>query len=309
MMNNKKVLGIFFFLLLVSAVLFYLKYDKTDQAVMPLGAKTPKDATYKIVGEDVTLKNGKESHPSAPGSASQTVTEYFGNEVNYDFDKDGRMDVAFLLTQSTGGSGTFYFLVYALNKESGYVGSEALYIGDRIAPQTTELSKEAGKEDIVIVNYADRKPGESFAVAPSVGKSLWAKLNINTMQPGEVVQDFEGEADPGRMTLDMKTWTWVRTEMNDGSVIIPKNPEKFKLTFTDNKSFSASTDCNGVGGEYKVSGDKITFEKMMSTLMYCEGSQESIFSGYLQNTSSYLFTSKGELVLNLKFDSGSVIFR
>lgn len=48
---------------------------------------------------------------------------------------------------------------------------------------------------------------------------------------------------------------------------------------------------------------------MMSTLMYCEDSQEAVFSDFIQNTSSYLFTSKGELVLQLKFDSGVVIFK
>lgn len=304
----KKTYIVLVVLVLVSIATYY-SFSKKNTGTESLVAQDPKNATYRIIGESVTLENGKATSPAAPGSASMIVTEYFGNEVNYDFDKDGRIDTAFILTQSTGGTGTFYFLVYALNKETGYLGSEGLYIGDRIAPQTTELSKEVGKEDIVIVNYADRKPGESFATAPSLGKSLWAKLDVNTLQPGEVVQNFEGEADPKKMSLGMKTWSWVRTELNDGSVVTPKNPEKFKLTFTGNKNFSASTDCNGVGGEYVLNGDKIKFDKMMSTLMYCEGSQEAVFSSYLQNTSSFLFSSKGELILNLKYDSGSVIFR
>ncbi|TSC70079.1 MAG: Uncharacterized protein CEO12_576 [Parcubacteria group bacterium Gr01-1014_46] len=307
MTNNKTILAVVL-IIIVGIATYFGYYKNTRVSDLETGAN-PKNATYKIVGENVTLVNGEESHPSAPGSASMTVTKYFGNEVSYDFDKDGRTDTAFILTQNAGGSGTFYFLVYALNKEGGYVGSEGLYIGDRIAPQTTELSKEVGKEDLVIVNYADRKPGESFAVAPSLGKSLWAKLDLKTMQPGEVVQNFEGEADPKKMTLTMKTWGWVKTMLNDGSIVTPKSPEKFKLIFKDSKTFSATTDCNSVSGEYRVTGDKIVFEKMMSTLMACQDSQESVFTGYLQNTSSYLFTSKGELVLNLKYDSGSVIFR
>jgi heat shock protein HslJ len=273
------------------------------------GAKSHKNAIYKIVGENVKLENGIESHPAAPGSASMVTTKYFGNEVSYDFDKDGREDKVFILTQDMGGSGTFYFLVYALNKEDGYVGSEALYIGDRIAPQTTELSTEKGKEGMIIVNYADRKPGESFDIVPSLGKSLYVKLDLKSMQPGEVVQNFEGEADTSRMTLDMNTWSWIRTELNDGTVVTPKDSDKFKLTFKKDKTFSASTDCNGIGGEYGTVDGRITFTKMMSTLMYCEGSQESDFSKYLENTASYFFTSKGELVLELKFDSGVVIFR
>ncbi len=307
MANNKSLIVIV--LLALICVFTYIAYNRNTKVSIVEKVNNPKNATYRIVGESVTLVNGKASSPVAPGSASMIVTEYFGNEVEYDFDKDGRMDTAFILTQNSGGSGTFYFLVYALNKESGYLGSEGLYIGDRIAPQTTELSKDPSREDVVIVNFADRKPGESFAIAPSLGKSLWAKLDLNTMQPGEVVQDFEGEADPKKMSLSMKTWNWVRTEMNDGSVVTPKMSDKFKVTFKDAKTFSASTDCNMIGGEYGLKGSSLTFSKMMSTKMACQDSQESVFSGYLENTSSYLFTSRGELVLQLKYDSGSVIFR
>ena len=47
---------------------------------------------------------------------------------------------------------------------------------------------------------------------------------------------------------------------------------------------------------------------MFSTKMYCESSQEDIFTKMLNETQNYFFTSKGQLVLGLKFDSGSVIF-
>jgi heat shock protein HslJ len=48
---------------------------------------------------------------------------------------------------------------------------------------------------------------------------------------------------------------------------------------------------------------------MMSTRMYCEGSQEQLFSKMLENVSSYLFTDDGQLVLELKYDSGSIRLR
>jgi hypothetical protein len=153
-----------------------------------------KNATYIIDGQLVTLVNGRSEVPSAPGSASKIITQYFGNEVSYDFDGDGRTDVAFLLTQSTDGSGTFYYVVAALNTVNGYVGSSGLLLGDRIAPQTTEMSQNPNTPNVIVVNYADRNPGESFAVAPSLGKSIWLLLDPKTMQFGEVAQNFEGES-------------------------------------------------------------------------------------------------------------------
>ena len=118
---------------------------------------------------------------ATPGSASKIITRYFGNEIKHDFDGDGREDVAFLLTQETGGSGIFYYVVAALNTSKGYIGSEGFFLGDRIAPQTTEM----GKGNSIVVNYAERAAGESFAIRPSVGKSVRLLLDLKTMQFNE----------------------------------------------------------------------------------------------------------------------------
>jgi len=268
-------------------------------------ALNPREATYVINSQVIELTNGLSEIEATPGSASKIVTRYFGNEAEYDFDGDGRLDTVFLLTQETGGSGVFYYVAVALNKESGYIGSQGLLLGDRIAPQTTEM----GTGKIVIVNYADRKPGESFDVSPSVGKSIWLILDPETLQFGEVAQNFEGEADPSRMSLSMKTWAWINALYNDGRTIAPKKSGVFTITFSEGGKFSATTDCNRVSGTYSVNKDQLSFGPMAATKMYCEGSEEGDFTKLLTDTQSYQFTSKGELILDLKFDSGSVTFR
>ncbi len=263
-----------------------------------------KNAEYVINGKQVRLKDGV-SEVSSPDSASKVITRYFGNEVRKDLNDDGKEDIVFLLTQTTGGSGTFYYVVAALNTESGYSGSEGLLLGDRIAPQTTE----SGPWKSVIVNYADRKPTDSFVVQPSVGKSIRLILDIPSMQFGEVVQNFEGEADPSRMSLEMKTWVWIDALYNDERRVTPKKAGVFTITFKADGTFSATTDCNGLSGKYAREQGSITFGPIASTLMYCEGSQETVFSELIRDTSAFHFTSKGELIFDLKFDSGNVTFR
>ena len=235
-----------------------------------------KDAEYVIQGERIKLQNGVAESETAPGSASKTVTKYFGNEVMSDLNNDGREDVTFLLTQETGGSGTFYYVVAALNTERGYVGTEAVFLGDRIAPQTTE--KGSGK--IVIVNYADRAQGEDFSISPSVGKSIALLLDPETLQFGEVEQNFEGEADPSNMTLGMKTWTWISAR-NNGKEITPNKAGAFTITFGNEGRFSTKTDCNSMAGSYTSDIKSITFSQMISTTMYCEGSHEHDFASLL----------------------------
>ncbi len=265
------------------------------------------DATYIINGQPVTLKNGISTVTAAPGSASMIITQYFGNEVIHDFNNDGYPDRAFLITQTTGGSGTFYYVVAELNIPNGNIGSEAYLLGDRLAPQATTLSPT--NNNIIVVNYADRKSTDSFAVAPSIGKTVQLLLDPATMKFGIVANNFEGEANPAQMNLTQQKWNWVNITYNNGTVITPKIANKFTLTFKADGTFSAGTDCNGVGGEYSVTGSNIVLTKMMSTLMYCDGSQESDYSKALGEVNSFHFTIKGELVFDLKMDSGVMVFR
>ena len=264
-----------------------------------------KNIAYSIGGQTIRLVDGLAEVPAAPGSAAKIVTRYFGNEVRGDLNADGREDVAFLLTQETGGSGTFVYAVAALDLPSGLVGSQGLLLGDRIAPQTTELRPDG----VIVVNYADRAPGESLSTPPSVGKTILLRLNAATMRLGEVAQDFEGEADPDSMKLDMKTWTWV-SAVSDGNEVVPRQAEAFTLTFASDGTFSATTDCNRVRGGYTTQGSELTFgEGMAATRMFCADSQESVFTALLAKTASNTFTSRGELALQLAGEAGSMTFR
>ena len=120
-----------------------------------------KNITYEIEGRAVKLEN---------------ETRYFGNEAFGDLNGDGTEDVAFILTQSPGGSGTFFYIAVALKTAAGYQGTNAILLGDRIAPQTTEI-----RNSEVIVNYADRNPGEPMTTPPSLGVSKYLKIDNNRL--------------------------------------------------------------------------------------------------------------------------------
>lgn len=298
------LVGLGLILLIGFSLKLYLDKSVTKDDNKTDTATDHKNAEYIIDGRSVKLVDGLLEEEEAPGSASKKITRYFGNDLVIDLNDDDRDDVVFLLTQETGGSGVFYYVAAALNTESGYQGSQALLIGDRIAPQP--INKDEGK--IVIVNFVEREAGEPYTVAPSVGKSLWLKFDADTNQFGEVVQNFEGEASADVMTLTMKTWDWISATMGSGDIFVPNKPEAFKLTFTDKSHFSATTDCNTMGGNYTIKENEITFGDMFSTLMFCTDSQEAEFSELLGKVDTYEFTSKGELILGLS-DGGEMAFK
>lgn len=298
---KKIILFIILIALIVSGIFFI--YNKKDNEGFVV-ASDYKNISYDINGQTTTLRNGESEVEAAPGSASKIVTKYFGNEIKKDLNGDGREDVVFILTQETGGSGVFFYVVAALATENGYEGSHALLLGDRVAPQTTK----SGPENSIIVNYMIRTADEPMSASPSVDKSLRLVLNPTTMQFEEKEQNFEKVANSSQMSLTMKTWNWEKTEYNDGKIVIPKK-NVFTITFKNDGTFGATTDCNSIGGKYTTTESSITFKDMLSTLMACEDSQESDFRDTLGETMKYEFTSKGELVLNLKSDSGSVYLK
>jgi hypothetical protein len=163
-----------------------------EQAAVP--GTEYRNAEYVIEGQRIKLADGLAEADTSPGSASRIVTRYFGNELKTDLNGDGREDVVFLLTQQRGGSGTFFYAVAALNTTAGYLGSDGYLLGDRIAPQTTVVSRNPRHKNVIVVNYGDRRPDEPMTARPSVGKSVYLKLDAETVRWGIVVPDFEGES-------------------------------------------------------------------------------------------------------------------
>lgn len=133
--------------------------------------KTPLNAIYSIEGREFQLKNGKAEIESLPGAASKIKISVFEVLAKGDLNGDGFADNAVLLTYDGGGSGTFFYIAAAIKTASGYTGTNAILLGDRIAPQPTEI-----RDGEVIVNYAERKPDEPMTARPSVGVSRYFKI-------------------------------------------------------------------------------------------------------------------------------------
>ena len=139
-----------------------------------------------------------------------------------------------------------------------------------------------------------------IALIALAGLFYFGSVSDRVVPPGE-------EAPKDELTLDAKTWTWAGTQMENGRVIKPRQEGVFTVTFGEDRRVRLTTDCNSMGGEYMVSGKKITFDKVMSTMMYCEDSQENEFSVFLQEVPSYSFSEAGELILEMA--SGTMYLR
>lgn len=147
--------------------------DPINQALI----EKAKNAEYMIDQSKIKLSNGVFTKALLGGN-SKEVVQYFGNEAIGDVNGDGVDDLAFLLTHTAGGTGTFYYVAAILSGSTGFVGTDAVFIGDRIAPQSTEI--QGGR---IVVNYADHGVNEPMGLSPSIGKSLYL-----VVQDGQLIK-------------------------------------------------------------------------------------------------------------------------
>ena len=114
----------------------------------------------------------------------------------------------------------------------------------------------------------------------------------------------------GAATIQGQTWVWDKTIMNDGAIITPKKAGAFTLSLGTDGKAGGKTDCNGYFASYQIGTDGvIKFDNMGSTMMFCEGSQEAVFTGELGQANHYMTDATGNLVLLLPYDSGSILFK
>jgi predicted Rossmann-fold nucleotide-binding protein len=136
-----------------------------QQSVSTLIKSDPLNITYVIEGKRVNLANGK-----AEG------VQVFGEPVYGDLSGDGVKDAALFLTVQLGGSGTFFYAVEAIKMGEIYKGTNAVFLGDRIAPQNINII-----DGQAVANFAERKPDEPFTTPPSIGKSIWFNLGKDSL--------------------------------------------------------------------------------------------------------------------------------
>ncbi len=190
---NFKQKAVYLIVVCVVAVIGFVLFNQSVTEENSV-ATNYKNASYMIDGKLVQFRDGYSETELASDSAIKIITRYFGNELFTDLDGDGDDDITFILTQETGGSGVFYYAVAALNTENGYLGSDGYLLGDRVAPQSTNISSNPRHKNVVVFNYADRKIDKPMSTQPLVGKSAYLKIVPEIMQWAVVEPDFEGES-------------------------------------------------------------------------------------------------------------------
>ena len=164
----KKPFGV---LLLIGALLLlYFAYlnpasSPTSNSKSPTSnfSPDPSNAIFTFDDGPVTLSNGK-NEKTEFGFVEETALL---EDMAYgDLNEDDKLDTAVLLVRSGGASGVFVYAAAYVSGPVGYRGSNAVFLGDRISPQSISISN-----NIVTVRYLDRSEDEPFSAEPTVSAS------------------------------------------------------------------------------------------------------------------------------------------
>jgi hypothetical protein len=129
-------------------------------------------ATYALDGEPITLRDGRAERRAFPDSAAvDRFSILEGSTVVGDVDGNGQDDVAFVLVQEGGGTGTFSHLVTATQHQGHYRGSNALFLGDRIGKPTIAL-----RDGVLEVRFLDRPDDAPFSKPPTRQRVVQARI-------------------------------------------------------------------------------------------------------------------------------------
>ena len=81
------------------------------------------------------------------------------------------------------------------------------------------------------------------------------------------------------------------------------------IKFDSNGQISGNVGCNSFGGNYKMSGDQITFNSIIATLMYCEetsSQEQAVLNVFSDNVSLQIQMSSDTLTIT-SADGSSVV--
>lgn len=171
-----KKLTVLIITLLVLGLIYY-SYTKespdTDNTVANTTQNTdgsfrpdPSNATFIFDDGPITLKDGRNERELVPNSAFIEETVILDQFSYGDINDDKKTDAALMIARYGSGSGTFIYVAVFASGPVSYAGSKAIFIGDRISPQSISIN-----DGIITVGYLGRDPGEALAAEPTVSMS------------------------------------------------------------------------------------------------------------------------------------------
>lgn len=104
-------------------------------------------------------------------------------------------------------------------------------------------------------------------------------------------------------------WKWQQTRYNNDQNAVPADPSRYTVAFNTDGTINIQSDCNRGGGTYSVQDQRITIEVTHTTRAMCP--PDSLDQDFIKdlNAATIYFFKDVNLYLDLKYDTGTMVFR
>lgn len=180
------------------------------EAMLPSLPDSPLYASFLFDGQEVALTDGRAEHSLVDGGSSRTTVFVVGEPIYGDVTDDGIDDATLILAQEGGGSGTFYYVATAFKDSDGYIGSNALYLGDRINVQHVAVA-----HGVIRVQFNGRASDTPFtdpATVPEVAYAIAVQGFLERVDTDDAV------VREGLLSYGENRWTYAPCGQQAGTV-------------------------------------------------------------------------------------------
>lgn len=201
------------------------------------------------------LAGGVYEEPAAPGSAS-TIVIRLADSLAVGV-LGGQAMAALVIVTDPGGSGVFFDLYLARQREHDWAIVDHAHLGDRIRVNKIEFERGAVGLDLTV-----HGPHDGIC-CPTERKRIHYAL-----QDERLVKVSEPEQKPPN-SIEGFVWAWQHTLHVDGARTTPAEAGHYTLRLGPNGQLDVRADCNRAGGNYRVEGSRMTLSVTHSTMAAC----------------------------------------
>ncbi|MDX9864210.1 MAG: META domain-containing protein [Anaerolineaceae bacterium] len=255
-----------------------------EPTIVPLQIDLNKleNTTYQgIYEEAVPLTDGVyEGEPVTEGSALRPLVTLIPEIVAFgDLNGDGVEDAVVVLTENSGGSGSFVYLAAVVNDMGVLKNIATLLLGDRVFPSQITIADQQIVVEMLTHSDSDPLCCPSLEVRNTYALK-WTLEKMDSETLSEVV-----------MPDSLQNTKWVASGIFvDGEMTTNPLDSKITAQFEDGR-ISGQSACNQYSADYTLEeNNSINFSASMSTLMACEpavNQREQEFLTALQAVTRY----------------------
>jgi heat shock protein HslJ len=260
-----------------------------DRSATTIAFEDAANTTYEgIYEEPIALEHGRwEGEPFAPDGATRASVVLLERLwVSGDLDGDGAPEAVVLLSESSGGSGSYLYIAVVGHEGDEVANLGTALVGDRVQVRMMRLTAAGVELDVI-----QHGPQDAACCPTQKATRTWV---IENAALAELPPRLTGELS----VSDLEAEEWVLTHLAIGE---PVSPElRVSLAVTDGQ-VSGSAGCNRYFGPVTESAPGVLkFGPIGSTRMACPDGDmnlEARFLEALQNVHGFGFL-EGQLALS-----------